>query len=160
MLNKEELINKGNNLVDQINEAITKIELCESAKNKVAAPDAVLAINYFDASGAIRPYDFKKALPEKSIEKIKAFIMSEFDLQMDESMSFLDKVGLRPDVVTTDSGDVYYDDNSTSAEDFELVEDINVAQPEPEKEPFDTYVPESTDAKKKPAKTAKKKAKK
>lgn len=124
MLNKNELLAKGNELIDKINAAISQIEICESAKEKIASPEAIFSINFYDGKGGFKPYDLHKVLPEDSIEKIKAFIMTEFDLQTAEAMNYIEQLEVAP-VLSEQKAEYYIPnkDDSVNTEEFFLPDD-------------------------------------
>lgn len=120
-MEKHELLAKGNDLVEKINAAMSNIEVIDIAKNNVALATAELCVNiHHEGSEVMDIYEFKKVLGEKSREKIKAFIMTELDMAQQESMRFLEQIGV---TVTTLEGDTYNEIGEDDAENFEVIEE-------------------------------------
>ena len=76
-------------------------------------------------------YEFRKVLSEKSIEKIKAFVMTELDIAQEESMKFLEQIGI---VVNTDDGESYIDDGNANPDDYIIDDEVEIPVPDPEPE--------------------------
>lgn len=120
-MEKHELLAKGNDLVEKINAAMSNIEVIDIAKNNVALATAELCVNiHHEDSEVMDIYEFKKVLGEKSLEKIKAFIMTELDMAQQESMRFLEQIGV---TVTTPEGDTYKETGEDDADNFEVIEE-------------------------------------
>lgn len=120
-MGKIELLTKGNQLVEKLNEAMANIEVIDIAKEQVAMDAAELCVNiHHEDSEVMDIYEFKKVLGEKSLEKIKAFIMTELDMAQQESMRFLEQIGV---TVTTPEGDTYNEIGEDDAENFEVIEE-------------------------------------
>lgn len=131
-MEKHELLAKGNDLVEKINAAMSNIEVIDIAKNNVALASAELCVNiHHDGSEVMDIYEFRKVLSEKSIEKIKAFVMTELDMAQEESMKFLEQIGI---VVNTDEGESYIDDGNVNPDDYIIDDEIPAPDPEPKVE--------------------------
>lgn len=129
-MEKNELLEKGNNLVEKINAAIANVEVVDIAKGQIAQPNAELCINiHHEDTEVMDIYELRKVLDDKSLEKIKAFIMTELDLAQHESLAFLENIGV---TVTAPAGDTYTETDD-DPEDFELLDVPETEDAEPKK---------------------------
>lgn len=84
-MTQNELLAKAYEKIDAINDSIGKIEVCDIAKGNVVMPEAEVCINIKMDDGKMNLYEFNAVLPDKSLDNIKAFIMTEIDKVKDEA---------------------------------------------------------------------------
>lgn len=97
MLTKTELISKGTELIDMINEAMRVVEVTDNSKERIANRDARVAIlvPIEDSDGYSAQHELPDFLSDEAIERIKAAIMLELDMAQDKSCELLSSLGVR-----------------------------------------------------------------
>lgn len=89
------LIEKANNLIDKIQDAMRLVENAESAKHKFTRPDSVLSLELPTEGDDEFKDVFKlgEIFDEKGIEKIKAYILTELELLEESNLKLLEAAG-------------------------------------------------------------------
>lgn len=89
------LIEKANNLIDKIQDAMRLVENAESAKDKFTRPDSVLSLELPTEGDDEFKDVFKlgEIFDEKGIEKIKAYILTELELLEESNLKLLEAAG-------------------------------------------------------------------
>lgn len=91
------LLEKGNSLIDKISESIRTVETLQNASEKILRPEGKLALS-LPVDGSTDFTDmlyFEDIFSEKSIEKIKASILTEIEFLEEEALAVLDGAGIR-----------------------------------------------------------------
>ena len=103
-MDKSRLIDKGNELIDMISQAMTAIEITDRAKEKVMNDAASICITIpIEDTEFSDQYNLAECLPAKAIENIKTFITAEIVKAQDEACHTLERMGLRsPAIVNQD----------------------------------------------------------
>lgn len=89
------LLEKANNMIDKIQDAMRLVENTEAAKQRFLRPDSALSLE-IPIEGADDMMDvFKLAeiFDEKGIEKIKAYILMELEELEEDALKVLDFAG-------------------------------------------------------------------
>lgn len=89
------LIEKANNLIDKIQDAMRLVENAESAKDKFTRPDSVLSLELpTEGDDEFKDvFKLEEIFDEKGIEKIKAYILTELELLEESNLTLLEAAG-------------------------------------------------------------------
>lgn len=89
------LIEKANNLIDKIQDAMRLVENAESAKDKFTRPDSVLSLELpTEGDDEFKDvFKLEEIFDEKGIEKIKAYILTELELLEESNLNLLEAAG-------------------------------------------------------------------
>lgn len=93
-LNKDELLTRGSELIDRINESMATIENTDAAKEKVSCPEARVTITLPLDDEYSDTFELNTILDAKRCDKIKAFIMTELDYVQEDACSVLNRLGI------------------------------------------------------------------
>lgn len=127
-LNRELITSKATELMDRIQGAIGTVETIEIAKGKVVKPEAEICINIRLSADTCDCYQLAKVLPEKSVDKIKAYVMTELDLIENTELKFLRSIGVDDSKLNEQVDDKGYEESGDSSEYF-LPEDNDTVLP-------------------------------
>ena len=92
---RAELLNKANSLIDTISESMRTVENVEAAKKRFLRPDSALTLEIpvEGNDGYVDAFKFAEIFDERSIEKIKAYILTELEFLEEGALKILDTCG-------------------------------------------------------------------
>lgn len=129
------LIEKANSLIDKIQDAMRLVENAERAKDKFTRPDSGLSLELpIEGDDEFKDvFKLEEIFDEKSIEKIKAYILMELELLEESNLKLLEAAGFCDE---RKAEPLPFDDVPDTYED----EDLREAVPDPEEDDSDMKI--------------------
>ena len=129
------LIEKANSLIDKIQDAMRLVENAERAKDKFTRPDSVLSLELpTEGDDEFKDvFKLEEIFDEQSIEKIKAYILTELELLEESNLKLLEAAGF---CYERKAEPLPFDDAPDTYED----EDLREAVPDPEEDDSDMKI--------------------